>query len=128
MEAANLDVSPLDEVIPIVFALVIGAIVISAQWLIYRLKRARIEAMREALLSRTDLDPDSITALLGQRPTAQSDLRKAILWGSTCAGLLLGTLVLPVEIRSAMLAAAIIAGALGNAYSVLMVLRLHDRA
>ncbi|MEL6542130.1 MAG: hypothetical protein AAFQ34_12085 [Pseudomonadota bacterium] len=89
---APLEANFLDEVIPIVFALVICAIVVCAQWLIFRLKRARIEAMKQALIARPDLDPDAITALFGTRQTVQSDLRRAVIAlaiGGALAGLAL---------------------------------------
>ena len=127
MDPAQLDSSFLDEVIPIVFALVICAIIVSAQWLIYRLKRARLEAMKQALIARPDLDPESIIALLGNGQTRRGDMRKALLSLAIGCALLVIGYTLSSDFGVAMLVFSAIPFAIAGSYLIFVALRLQTK-
>ncbi|MEO0500077.1 MAG: DUF6249 domain-containing protein [Pseudomonadota bacterium] len=128
LETVTQDAGPLDELIPIVFALVLGAIVISAQWLIYRLKRTRIDAVRDALARRTDLDPDRLAALIVKVPSPRADLRRAMLWLAFGTGLFVVGLAAPPEARRLVFGIAAVPGFVSLAYFAFFALRLQDEA
>ncbi|MEM7701750.1 MAG: hypothetical protein AAF251_07410 [Pseudomonadota bacterium] len=128
MGPAPLEANFLDEVIPIVFALGICTVVVCAQWLIFRLKRSRIEAMKQALIARPDLDPDAITALFGTKQTVQSDLRTAVISlaiGGALAGLALSG---SNDLREAAFVLCAIPLAVSACYFFFAAVRLQNKA
>ena len=128
MDPTNIDSSVLDEVIPIVFALVIGAIVICAQWLIYRLKKVRLEAMKQAIVARPDLDPEEITALLGSTQSPRSDTRRAMLAFALGCAFLVSSLWLEGDLSEVLIAITPIPMMIGACHLVFAILRLQSKA
>lgn len=110
------DIGVLDELIPIAFALCITAIIVVTLWLVYRLKVARIEALRHALASRPDLDPEQLRKLVAAPSDRRSDLRRFCTSASISAAFVAFALFLPSGSRQVFFGLAAFPGMISLAY------------
>lgn len=94
-----MDSGPLDELIPIVFAVCVSFIAGLAIWIQYRLRRTRLEVLKEALTQRDDLDLDALHALVATPYGPFADLRRGVLWLAIAISGGFFSLALPDEAR-----------------------------
>ncbi|MEO1240961.1 MAG: hypothetical protein AAFX54_03550 [Pseudomonadota bacterium] len=98
-----MDSGPLDEMIPIAFALCVSAIVGLAIWIQYRMRRLRLEVLKEALTQRDDLDLDTLKALVATPYGRVADLRRGALWFAVALSGFLFSFALPAEAQRVIL-------------------------
>lgn len=94
-----MDSGPLDELIPIAFALCVTFIAGLAIWIQYRMRRVKLEVLKDALTTRDDLDLDTLKALVAAPYGPFADLRRGLLWLALAIAGGLFSLTLPQEAR-----------------------------
>lgn len=94
-----MDANNFDELIPIAFAACVSALIGLALWIQYRLRRARLDVLKEALTHREDMDLQALKTLMTGVSEEFSDLRRGAIWLAVAFGGLLFALVLPPEAR-----------------------------